>query len=111
MPAASTWTPECLQRAVDEVRALSCMFGDGASPAEDPTDVSHHEPLLELAESALDAAKAGAARSTRGGATDVEKATDDVATGTGSTGRSYRAAMDSSMDVARSCSSRIARAA
>ena len=60
MPAASTWTPECLQRAVDEVRALSCMFGDGASPAEDPTDVSHHESLLELAESALDAAEASA---------------------------------------------------
>ena len=66
MPAASTWTPECLQRAVDEVRALSCMFGDGASPAEDPTDVSHHEPLLELAESALDAAKAGAGSTPRG---------------------------------------------
>ena len=36
------------------------MFGDGASPAEDPTDVSHHESLLELAESALDAAEASA---------------------------------------------------
>ena len=60
MSAASIWTPECLQRAVDEVRALSCMFGDGASHAADPTDVSHHESLLELAESALHAAKAGA---------------------------------------------------
>ena len=63
MPAASTWTPECLRRAVDEVRALSCMFGDGASPAEDPTAVSDPESLLELAESALDAAEAGAGSS------------------------------------------------
>ena len=65
MPAASTWTPECLRRAVDEVRALSCMFGDGASPAEDPTAVSDPESLLELAESALDAAEAGAGSTPR----------------------------------------------
>jgi hypothetical protein len=34
------------------------MFGDGASLEVDPTEVEHHEALLELAESALDAAEA-----------------------------------------------------
>ena len=59
MSAASvlfSWSPECLRRAVDEVRALESMYGDSASLDNDPTEVSnHHETVLELAESVLDA--------------------------------------------------------
>ena len=51
---SSSWSPECLRRSIDEVRALSSMYGDGSSLEEDPTEVVHHESLLDEVESLLD---------------------------------------------------------